>query len=60
MSDTPSRDVSDPMEAVSELVPSCAVTRAMAKANAGKDDKPGDVDIRRIYRRITGFHFSIC
>ena len=42
VSDTPSGDVSDPVEAVTELFPSCAVTRAMAKANAGKDDKPGD------------------
>ena len=42
VSDTPSRDVSDPVGAVTELFPSCAVTHAMAKANAGKDDEPGD------------------
>ena len=42
VSDTPSRDVSDPVEAVTELFPSCAVTHAMVKANVGKDDEPGD------------------
>ena len=42
VSDTPSCDVSDPVETVTELFPSCAVTHAMAKANAGKDDEPGD------------------
>ena len=45
VSDTPSHDVSDPMEAVTELFPSCAVIRAMAKANSGKDDEPGDDDM---------------
>ena len=45
VSDTPSCDVSDPAEAVTELFPSCAVTRAMAKANSGKDDEPGDDDM---------------
>ena len=43
--DTPSRDVSDPVEAVTELFPSCAVTRAMVKANPGKDVEPGDDDM---------------
>ena len=42
MSDTPSHDISDPVEAVTELFPSCAVTRAMAKANSEKDNEPGD------------------
>ena len=42
VSDTPSHDVSDPVEAVTELFPSCAVTHAMAKANVGKGDEPGD------------------
>ena len=42
VSDTPSHDVSDPMEAVTELFSSCAVTHAMVKANAGKDDEPRD------------------
>ena len=41
-SDTPNRDVSDPVEAVTELIPYCAVTRGMAKANAGKDVEPAD------------------
>ena len=45
VSDTPSCDVSDPAEAVTELFPSCAVTRAMAKANSGKYDEPGDDDM---------------
>ena len=47
VSDTPSYDVSDPVEAVTELFPSCAVTRTMAKANSGirKDDEPGDDDM---------------
>ena len=45
VSDTPSCDVSDPAEVVTDLFPSCAVTCAMAKANSGKDDEPGDDDM---------------
>ena len=42
VSDTPSRNVLAPVEAVTELFLSCAVTHAMVKAIAGKDDEPGD------------------
>ena len=42
VSDTPNHDVSDPVEAVTELFLSYTVTHAMAKANAGKGDELGD------------------
>ena len=45
VSDTPSSDVSDPAEAVTNSFPCCAVTHAMAKANSEKVDEPGDDDM---------------
>ena len=59
VSDTPSCDVSDPAEAVTELFPSCAVTRAMAKANSGKDDEPGDDDMLTSTESMGVFQDSI-